>query len=185
MSQPLARALYPAHAAPTWREPFVVLYRRAEARLRAYANQLESCHRDGEDLYQEAALRMYRKYAQFEPGTDFVAWGRRVVYTVFCAKYRKRKRAERLRAQAPRSATWLSPSASGGNIEERYDRHLVEALFARLSPCLAGAFELRYRGWTYPEIAAELDVPVGTVKSRVWHARKLLREWYNELYTDL
>ena len=171
-----------AGAEPIRRRPFAALYREGEAPLRAYAHQLEACRRDGEDLHQEATLRMYRKYGLFEPGTDFVAWGRRIVYTVFCGRYRKRKRAVRLRAEAPPSATWLSPDRTTADVDERHDRRLVEALFARLSPCLAGAFELRYRGWTYPEIAAELDVPVGTAKSRVFHARKLLRRWYAGLY---
>ena len=174
------RTLPPPHVAPSPRLPFALLYRGVVDKLRAYARHLAP-NADGDDLLQEAAIRMYRKYEQFEPGTNFEAWGRRVLYHVYCSQYRKRGRARRLRAAAPSSATWLNPGDVDPDAGQHHDHALVEELFERLTPCLSSAFELRYRGLAYHEIAEQLDLPVGTVKSRVFHARRQLRTWYERL----
>ena len=50
-----------------------------------------------------------------------------------------------------------------------------------LTPDLKIPFEMRYRGFKYDEIASELELPLGTVKSRIFLARRALRDSYTKV----
>ena len=169
-------------AAPE-RLPFAVLYAGAEQRLRDYAHYVtRGSEQDGDDLLQDAALRMYTKYEQFAPGTNFLGWANRIIHNLRIGFHRRRTRRHRLREDTPPGVTWISPEDSIGEADAALDRQRALALCARLSPLLREAFELRYRDYSYAEIAERLGVPVATAKSRVFHARRRLRAYLADYY---
>ncbi len=71
--------------------------------------------------------------------------------------------------------------AGASTVEGLSQRQDIDRLLARLSPTQRAVVELTYFfGYTYGEIAAVLDCPEGTVKTRMYHARRLLSGWVRE-----
>lgn len=122
-----------------------------------------------EDLTIETFWRIYRSRATFDPSRSFGAWSRRIATNV-SREHLARRRVE---VQLPEPL----PDRRGADPAVTADvRRRVRSAVARLPPkfrivvMLALVEEL-----TQPEIADALDIPVGTVKSRLFHALRLLR----------
>ncbi len=142
---------------------------------------------DAEDLVQEAALLAWRGFGSFEPGSNFKAWFFRILTNVYFSKYRKQKRegvtVELL--DTPELYLYAQTAASGlhgrsadpaATLMEQFDaEHITEAL-GRL-PDDYGAVAILYfvEDMAYTDIATVLGVPVGTVRSRLHRARRLLQ----------
>ena len=128
---------------------------------------------DAEDVAQEAFAKAYRSFRQLRDRDRFRAWLVRMTWRMAL----DRQRANRRRASHELTADVDPPSLAGDSAMagERADRlwlaidELPEKL--RLVVVLAGI-----EGHDLGEVAALLDVPVGTVKSRLFAARKQLKE---------
>ena len=134
-----------------------------------------------EDLVQEAFLRAFRGFGQFERGTNFKAWIFRILTNVFLNDYRRKSRE-------PQAADFsevqpADPATESGQFRaeevEAIRAHLGdEAVRAldRLPPDFRLPFLLStFEGFSYKEIASILEVPIGTVMSRLFRARNLLK----------
>lgn len=129
---------------------------------------------DAEDVAQEALLRAYRRFEHLRDRTRFRAWLVRIAFRLAIDRLRSAKRRE------TREAAW-SRSSPGPSTEEmaaasEFQMHLERAL-GELSEkhrlvLLLSAME----GHTLEEVAALLQLPIGTVKSRLFFARKQLAE---------
>ena len=128
---------------------------------------------DAEDVAQETLLRAYRKFGRLRERTRFRAWLVRISFRLALDRLRSAKRREEREAQwsleNARSAT--APTDSG-----EFQRHLDVAIEnlpdkQRLVLLLAAM-----EGHTLEEVSALLGVPVGTVKSRLFFAKKVLAE---------
>lgn len=72
-------------------------------------------------------------------------------------------------------------AVDGPGTEQLAERQDIDRLLARLSPPQRAVVELTYFfGYSYPEIAEILDCPEGTIKTRMFHARRLLHGWATE-----
>ncbi len=134
-----------------------------------------------EDLVQEAVLKAFRGFAQFERGTNFKAWFFRILANAFL---NDRRRA----ARGPRPADFtedepedpaLPPAAFAPEEVEELRRHLGDEA-SRALDRVPEEFRLpfllsTYEGFSYREISQILGIPIGTVMSRLFRARKLLR----------
>ena len=134
-----------------------------------------------EDLVQEAFLRAFRAFNQFERGTNFKAWLFRILTNVFLNDYRRKGREPQTTDFA--DAEPADPSTEPGEFKTEE----VEAIRAHLGdeavkaidrlpadfriPFLLSTFE----GFSYKEIASMLGIPMGTVMSRLFRARRLLK----------
>lgn len=127
---------------------------------------------DAEDLVQETFLRAFRAFDRYTPGTNIRAW----LYTIL---YRARTDAFRRAGRSPDTVELLDDGpavpppqdalASGGE-------EIARAL-DRLPEAFRAAVVLRdVQEFSYAEIARILDVPIGTVMSRIYRGRALLRE---------
>lgn len=76
-------------------EEFVFLLARHERMLRAYVFALVPHSQDADDILQEAKVRMWRAFGQFQSGTNFAAWSRKVAFHQVLS-YRKRRKRDRL-----------------------------------------------------------------------------------------
>ncbi len=156
-----------------------------------YAHALRLTRRpvDAEDVLQEAFLKAFRAYDSFEAGTNLRAWMYRIVTNTYINRYRKNQRRpdeveledvgelylyRRLHSVGGSSAS-AEREALDGLIDDRI-RDAIEALPEnfRLPVLLADA-----EGFAYKEIAEILEVPIGTVMSRLHRGRKALQK---ELY---
>lgn len=131
---------------------------------------------EAEDLTQEVYLRLWQNLHRYQPGSSFRAWAMRIARNLFVDAYR--------RARGERKATWVDPEFlddlpgsddphTGAVRRQRLE--MARAALARLPEDLAQLILLRdFADWSYEELAAELDLPLGTVKSRLNRARREL-----------
>jgi RNA polymerase sigma-70 factor (ECF subfamily) len=143
-----------------------------------YNRALNLCRRTdvAADLVQETYLRGFRTFENFEPGSNAKAWLLTILYSVFVSRYRKEQRdpeavslneADLSEAQAPESRGLLEPKLWAS--EE------VNSALRRLSdPFRIVLLMVDVDDMSYEDVAAALRCPVGTVRSRLSRARKLL-----------
>lgn len=131
---------------------------------------------EAEDLTQDVFLKLWQNLHRYIPGSSFRAWAYRVARNLFVDAYR--------RARDVRQATWVDPEfldmlpgADDPHTQAVRNQRLqiARTALARLPEELAQLLLLRdFADWSYEELAAELDVPLGTIKSRLNRARREL-----------
>jgi RNA polymerase sigma-70 factor (ECF subfamily) len=134
------------------------------------------------DLVQETLLRAMVAWDSFEPGSNLRAWLFRILTNAFINGYRKRRRHQRFATERPGDAL----TALYGRDQDRTD-DLEDTLYGNeLSDEVRDALErlgadyrevverADLRGQKYKDIADELEVPIGTVMSRLFRARRVL-----------
>jgi RNA polymerase sigma-70 factor, ECF subfamily len=141
------------------------------------ARRLTRNTEDARELAQETFLRAFRAFESFRPGTNCKAWLLTILYSIFVNRYHKAKRTPRtvpLDELEERLAAAPEPAESGGRPPAWSDAE-VEAAFGRLPEGFQAIVLLvDVEELTYEEAAVALSVPVGTVRSRLFRARKLL-----------
>lgn len=145
-------------------------------RLRRFALALCGNREDGDDLVQTACLKALDRAGQYQPGTRLDSWMFRIVQTTFLDE--RRRRARQGHQAPPEALDTLSDDGAGAKGQD--DRLLL----ARIREAMAELPEeqrlviglVAIEGYTYKETAGILDIPVGTVMSRLARARaRLLR----------
>lgn len=143
---------------------------------------------DAEDLVQEAALQAFRAFHTFELGTNFKAWYLRILTNCFFARYRKKKRQpEVIDLDEAGPLYMLRQAATSGLLSQSDDpaSDLLGRMDAEQISAAIGALPEEYRIVTalyflddlsYQEIAAVVDVPLGTVRSRLHRGRRMLQK---------
>ena len=143
---------------------------------------------DAEDLVQEALLRAYRGYHTFRAGTNLRAWLMRILTNTFINEYRRRSRRPQeteldeggeitaYRSNAYQQVRSWSRAPEDQLIEQIFESDIVEAIedlpvIYRIPVLLADV-----EGLSYKEIAKTLDLPMGTVMSRLHRGRNALRK---------
>jgi RNA polymerase sigma-70 factor (ECF subfamily) len=167
---------------------FEPLFRQNGAKIHALAVRLCGNATDGEDLAQETFLTAYRRIGQFRGEAEFGSW----VYRICVNLWKNRVRYEK------RRSFWKHVSIFGGDkgeddpaplqipdpkdvteapAEADERRRLVREAMAKLDPHERAALVLReVEDKSYEEIADLLDLPLGTVKSRIARARQSMKE---------
>jgi RNA polymerase sigma-70 factor, ECF subfamily len=141
---------------------------------------------DAEDLLQETTLRAYRGFASFEEGTNLKAWLYRILTNSFINTYRKRQREPQTADGPDDLDEWflfdrlgsrsVEPSAEE-DVLERIPGAEVKAALESLPEKFRMAVLLAdVEGFSYKEIAEIMDVPIGTVMSRLHRGRKALEK---------
>jgi RNA polymerase sigma-70 factor, ECF subfamily len=133
-----------------------------------------------EDLVQDTMLKAYRSWRQYRPGTNAKGWLLTILRNTFINDYRRRKHepiAMDLEAAEPhaiyRSVQDVDPE--GTFFSQIVDDKVLEAVDA-LPPEFREVLVLSdIEGMRYAEIADSLHIPVGTVKSRLFRARRQLQ----------
>lgn len=129
-----------------------------------------------EDLTQEIFLRLFQALDRYPGDRPLVAWALRLSRNLCIDRYRQ-ARQERESVFAPAAALSVLPSLDDPqeDLLLREQRTLVRQGLAALRPELAWVVELRdLRGLSYEEIGALLELPEGTVKSRINRGRREL-----------
>ncbi len=149
---------------------------RHTPRLRAFARTLARDHAAGEDLAQEAVMRAWRARDSFTPDSNMEAWLFRILRNAHISRMRQAKRAheEDLELSSWRLAATDDPSA-GVSLND------LRQAMNRLPPDQQEALVLvGAGGWSYEEAAAYAECPLGTMKSRVFRARRALAVYVAE-----
>src|SRR5437764_5487216 len=140
---------------------------------------------DAEDLVQETYLKAYRAFDSFQEGTNLKAWLYRILTNTFINSYRSRKRRPEQTELDDvedlylyRRLGGLEAAAAGRSAEEEVLDHFTETDVKEALESLPEQFRMAVlladvEGFSYKEIAEILDVPIGTVMSRLHRGRKL------------
>jgi RNA polymerase sigma factor (sigma-70 family) len=158
-------------------EAFGELFRRHAPRLHAYISRRLG-HTLADDLVSETFTTAFRQRDRFDGRADFGAWLWGIASNLIAKHHRRETRMYRAVAR-----TGVDP-AEDGVAERASDRASAAALGPQLAKALAslGAQDrnavllLAWGEMSYPEIAATLDLPVGTVKTKIHRARVKLRK---------
>jgi len=128
---------------------------------------------EAEELTQEVYFKLWENLHRYNPGSNFMAWAWRVAKNLLIDSYR--------RCYRERSAAWLDPEiidrlpASDDPHEESVRRQrlrIISTGLRQLPEELATLILMRdFSGLSYQEIAEALELPIGTVKSRLNRAR--------------
>ncbi len=176
----------PGNGEAVLRSRFEALAGERKRDLYNAAMRMTRSREDAEDLAQETLAKAYAAFRQFRPGTNFKAWVYRVLVNTYINNYRRQRRAPPMRS-------WEEMAVDGDADYAREDPSRLnspeEAVLARLpdeevQPALeALPDEFRIAvilsdvdDFSYKEIADTLDIPLGTVRSRIFRGRRLLRK---------
>lgn len=153
-----------------------------------YALRLARNRADAEDLVQDAALRAFRAMETFEPGTNFKAWMFRILTRCFWANHRRRQRRPNtvdfddtpdlylFARSAEHGLPWQGEDPARTLIDRLGTERVAEAI-GQLPEEYGVVCTLYFmEDFAYHEIADVLEVPVGTVRSRLHRGRKMLQK---------
>jgi RNA polymerase sigma-70 factor, ECF subfamily len=146
----------------------------------AYGIRLSRNAETARDLVQETYLRAYRTFDNFRPGTNCKAWLFTILYSIFVNRYHRQRREPRfvsLDQIEERFQRSLESARAGGPTEGQteWSDPDVEAALDELPEAFRDTVILvDVEDFTYEEAAAAMNCPVGTVRSRLCRARKML-----------
>ena len=162
---------------------FVSHFNKLEAFLFAFAVRLTKDETDAQDLVQETAYKAFKYRKLYQPHTNLRAWLITIMRNTFINNYRKKKRRQTLNDRTTNdyfidsgNRTVVNLGESNVTVEE------LEQMIDRVEDWARIPFLMYYQGYKYEEIANELDIPLGTVKSRIFFARKKLRSMVGSAY---
>lgn len=154
-------------------------------RMYASALRLTRDPQDAEDLVQEVYLRAFRAFGSFEEGSNLKAWLYRILTNAFINEYRRRQRRPHTVSEAEDPEYSLfdrlgeeaaAPSAEREVLDRLPDEDVQRALEDLPEQFRMAVLYADVEGFTYQEIADILEVPIGTVMSRLHRGRKALQK---------
>jgi RNA polymerase sigma-70 factor, ECF subfamily len=151
---------------------------------------------DAEDLVQETYLKAYRSFHTFETGTNLRAWLFRILTNTYINLYRKRQKSPTQNDIEDIEDLYLyrrmggqEAAKLGRSTEDEVLDHFTEAEVSEAVASLPENFRIPVlladvEGFSYQEIAEQLDIPIGTVMSRLHRGRKALQKQLFEFAVD-
>ncbi|MBT8188841.1 MAG: sigma-70 family RNA polymerase sigma factor [Bacteroidia bacterium] len=153
--------------------------------LNSFALNLTKNRNDAEDLFQETAYRAVSNKEKFRPGTNFKAWMFTIMKNIFINNYRKKTKANTV-IDSTENLYYINSGKI--TISNNADRNLLMdelgGMINKLDENIRIPFLMHFEGYKYQEIAEELDLPLGTIKSRIFFARKALKGSIKNHYGD-
>jgi RNA polymerase sigma-70 factor (ECF subfamily) len=150
------------------RDAFATLYRRYERQMFAVAFRMLHGREEAEDALHDAFLGLYRRIGQFRFESAFSTWFYRIVVNTCLDRLKRRRRT---------AAVVLDEAREPAGDDATELRVHLERAIAELPPRMKVCFVLfAQEGFKQREIAAMLDMKLGTVKVHVFEARARLRE---------
>lgn len=150
------------------------------------ALRLTRNERDAEDLVQDTYLKAFKAFHQFKPGTNCRAWMFKILTNTFINGYRRRIKEREILQRQESGA--LQNSLVCRESVERYSNPERKTVYNGLSDDVSKALEAvpaefraavilsDLRGFSYKEIADMMKTPIGTVMSRLFRGRRMLRK---------
>lgn len=145
--------------------------------LKPFAVNLTRDTEAANDLYQETLYKALANKEKYNVGTNIKAWLFTIMRNIFINDYRRKAKQRTIFDSTPNDFLINQKQvsvANGGETEMRM-KEIYEAIH-NLPEIFKVPFQLYFDGYKYQEIADALGEPLGTVKSRIHFARKLLKE---------
>lgn len=155
-----------------------------EGHLKSFAFQFTRNEDDAKDLTQETMLKAFVYRTYYTPKTNFKAWVFTIMRNIFINQYRRKVKAKTLFDFSKESFLLNQPESNNSNPSNLLVAKEITEQINNLDSEYKKPFEMHYLGYKYKEIADALAIPIGTVKSRIFIARKKLMsnlpEYQNE-----
>ncbi|HET8828606.1 MAG TPA: RNA polymerase sigma factor [Pelobium sp.] len=156
---------------------FSTLVTRQSSSLKTYALRFTRDMDDANDLVQETLLKAITYYNNFKDGTNINGWLYTIMKNTFINGYRRFVKTTSIITQTDEiSSQQLSFSSSSNKAENKFVMDDIQQALKALPKEYYVPFTLYFEGYKYHEIADDLDIPIGTVKTRIHVARKLLKK---------
>jgi len=149
--------------------------------LRPFAVSLTRDQEIAKDLFQETLYKALANQDKYSTGTNIKAWLFTIMRNIFINDYRRRSK-QRTIFDNGTNETLINSGKIGIRNEGEYSLQLKEIHRAihQLPQIFKIPFLLHFEGYRYHEISEALNEPLGTIKSRIHFARKLLKEQLNK-----
>ncbi|MEP7321691.1 MAG: RNA polymerase sigma factor [Saprospiraceae bacterium] len=145
-------------------------------RLMSFAFNLTKNSDDAKDLLQETYLRALNNQDKFQEGTNIKAWLLTIMRNIFINNYRKKVKT-RILFDSTDNLYFINsgPNQIGNQGESNLLNEELTMILDELDESLRFPFIRHFEGYKYQEIAEEMKLPLGTVKSRIFFARQDLK----------
>lgn len=173
-------------------DSFRVLVLRYQSRVVNYLYRLLRNLEEAHELAQEVFLRIYRALDRFDPKYRFSTWLFRVAQNAAIDRIRRRRLTmvsmHRPKSEDSEGGAWEFPSNERGpygELRNRERRHAIREAIQSLRGEYRELIELRhYAELSYDEIAELKDMPLGTVKNKLFRGRQMLKAKLEDFLTD-
>jgi RNA polymerase sigma-70 factor (ECF subfamily) len=141
--------------------------------LQKFAMKLTKNLSDAEDLAQATLLRALEKKHLFKEGTNLFSWTSKIMFNLFVSQYRHKTKFDSKYDPEPHIAQLSVPAAQEASTDLNTVRACMKSMTREHRQVL---IMICVRGLRYEDVAQHLEIPVGTVRSRLSRARRQLQE---------
>ncbi len=160
---------------------FKKMVQKEGSSLRQYAYQLTRNVEDTNDLVQDTMLKALTYQDKFTDGTNLKGWLYTIMKNTFINNYRRMVKRNTFIDQTDNDFYIDSASHAVKNAaDQSFMMKDMERAIDALPVSLKKPFTMNFKGFKYHEIAEILNIPIGTVKTRIFVARRQLREQLND-----
>ena len=154
--------------------------------LRNFALKLTKDSGLADDLVQDTALNAFKHQDKFQANSNMKAWLSTIMRNRFINQYRRKKNRTHIQDYTNEEYYLNSGNHQIYNEGEMNVRvQELNRVIESLDDIYRVPFMMYYHGFQYEEIQATLEVPMGTVKSRIFHARRILKKKLSRLNREL
>lgn len=136
---------------------------------------------DAQDLVQETVAKAYQSFHQYQQGTNLKAWLYRILHTTYISLYRKaQRRPQEALQESIDDFSFYDESRTGPSAEREVFAEITDEVVKQALADLPDTFRMAVyladvEGFAYKEIAEMLEIPIGTVMSRLHRGRKAMQ----------
>ncbi|MCD0489868.1 RNA polymerase sigma factor [Pedobacter sp. MC2016-14] len=144
--------------------------------LKSFAYKFTKDQDDANDLVQDTLLKAINYATQFKDGTNFKGWLYTIMRNTFINNYRRSARSQALitvNEEIPSAQLHYSATVNSG--DGKFMMQDIYKALDKLQPEYSTPFLKYFEGYKYHEIADMLNIPIGTVKTRIHLARQILK----------
>jgi RNA polymerase sigma factor (sigma-70 family) len=147
------------------------------ASLRTFTRKFTNDQDESLDLVQDTILKALTYKEKFRENTNLKGWLFTIMRNTFINNYRKTKRFKSVQHDSKEFLSrGIADNSTFNNPASNFEYHDIWKHVHSLSDDLLIPFKLYTSGYKYHEIAEDQDLPIGTVKNRIFHARKEIKK---------
>lgn len=149
-----------------------------------FALSLTKDRENAQDLLQESMLRALTNRDKFQDNTNFKAWLCTIMKNTFINEHRRGKRTGALMERMETERTGPHRVETTTSPESSVKLREIDNSLSRLDDTFREPFRMHHDGFKYHEIADQLGIPIGTVKSRIHQARHRLMDMLSDKHVQ-
>ncbi|HEY9114184.1 MAG TPA: RNA polymerase sigma factor [Bacteroidales bacterium] len=147
-----------------------------------FAYSLTSNQEDANDLVQETFLKALKNKDKFDPSTNIKAWLYTIMRNTFINQYRRNAKMQRVFESKENQSTVVRiPDSNLQTADSQLTSAEIMVAIEELEDEFRIPFMMHFEGYKYKEIAEELNLSIGTVKSRIFFCRQKLMKKLHHL----